>query len=202
MKYEDIITREYPNIVKQATLFATEVVTGDGAYSTKEANQFAVEMLTMGWMYAQTWFPEWEADLVRQHARENVGLHAQDIALQAASDATGEGENSGFDDAFEAATFLIDVSGYTESAALAQAAKEEGIHSPERLKRFMLWAEDVRKLANYRSALEMANELMEMAEGLEIGSALKQAASDYNIPDGDEMKKFMEWAEGQLSDQI
>ncbi len=51
----------------------------------------------------------------------------------------------------------------------------------------------------YGPAFDEAVQMMEMFE-LEPRSALKQAASDHGIPEGDEMGLFVKWAEGQLYD--
>lgn len=50
----------------------------------------------------------------------------------------------------------------------------------------------------YRKALSMASEMMQMFDGLEPTSALKQAGSDCGIAHGDEMRSFVEWARKQI----
>jgi hypothetical protein len=47
----------------------------------------------------------------------------------------------------------------------------------------------------YVNAFHDAVQMMEQNEDLEPRSALKQAASDHGIPSGEEMRKFVEWAE-------
>jgi len=48
----------------------------------------------------------------------------------------------------------------------------------------------------YQKALQRAFEYMEHEDG--YLSSLKQAASDFGIPFGDEMGKFVRWAETQM----
>lgn len=48
----------------------------------------------------------------------------------------------------------------------------------------------------YVNALERALSYMEMEDG--YLSSLKQAGSDFGIPYGDEMQKFVTWAETKL----
>jgi hypothetical protein len=52
--------------------------------------------------------------------------------------------------------------------------------------------------ANYEPALFRALQMLEMSDDLEITSALKQAASDEGIPYGDEMGKFVAWANKEI----
>ncbi len=49
----------------------------------------------------------------------------------------------------------------------------------------------------YITALNMAKDMLE-ATDIEPRSALKQAASDAGIPYGDDMGRFVEWAEEEL----
>jgi len=51
--------------------------------------------------------------------------------------------------------------------------------------------------AVYYDALRDANEMLMECDGLEPTSAIKQAASDRGIPFGDEMGKFVRWANAQ-----
>jgi hypothetical protein len=51
---------------------------------------------------------------------------------------------------------------------------------------------------HYQSSLQEAILMMESCEGLEPTSALKQAASDRGIPEGEELGKFVRWANAQL----
>ena len=51
----------------------------------------------------------------------------------------------------------------------------------------------------YARALADAQALLEALPDLEPTSALKQAASDLGIPYGDEMGKFVAWAEARLT---
>ena len=53
-------------------------------------------------------------------------------------------------------------------------------------------------LKEYEVALTQACELLDMCEGLEPRSALKQCASDNGIAEGTEMQSFILWAEDQL----
>lgn len=50
----------------------------------------------------------------------------------------------------------------------------------------------------YSKAFEIACEMLREFEGLEIRSALKQAAFDEGIKEGVEMKAFVEWSEEKL----
>lgn len=50
----------------------------------------------------------------------------------------------------------------------------------------------------YVNAFRDAMQMMEASEDLEPRSALKQAASDHGIPFGEEMRKFVEWAEKRV----
>jgi len=47
----------------------------------------------------------------------------------------------------------------------------------------------------YVRAYNMAWEMLNCFDGLEPRSALKQAASDNGIAEGDEMRQFVTWAE-------
>lgn len=50
----------------------------------------------------------------------------------------------------------------------------------------------------YEVALTQACELLDMCEGLEPRSALKQCASDNGIADGADMQSFILWAEAEM----
>jgi hypothetical protein len=50
----------------------------------------------------------------------------------------------------------------------------------------------------YASAFHFACEMLNENDGLEITSALKQAASDYGITEGSEMKQFVLWSYAKL----
>ena len=50
----------------------------------------------------------------------------------------------------------------------------------------------------YHRAFIEALELLSMCEGLEPRSALKQSASHYGISEGEELGKFVKWAEKYL----
>lgn len=50
----------------------------------------------------------------------------------------------------------------------------------------------------YASAFSYACEMLNENDDLEITSALKQAASDYGISEGSEMKEFVLWSYSQL----
>ena len=52
----------------------------------------------------------------------------------------------------------------------------------------------------YEQALFDAAAMWEAYPGLEIRSGLKQAASDRGIPYGDEMQRFVDWAERRIFD--
>lgn len=56
----------------------------------------------------------------------------------------------------------------------------------------------IKLIDTYRVALQNAIAALEMFEELEIRSALKQAASDQGIDYGDDMSKFVDWAEKQM----
>tara|TARA_R100000353_G_scaffold4395_2_gene6515 strand:+ start:947 stop:1141 length:195 start_codon:yes stop_codon:yes gene_type:complete len=50
----------------------------------------------------------------------------------------------------------------------------------------------------YHKAFIEALEMLDMSEGLEPRSALKQSASNYGISEGEDLGKFVKWAEKQL----
>ena len=50
----------------------------------------------------------------------------------------------------------------------------------------------------YNRAYEFAYQMLCEFDGLEIRSALKQAASDVGIEEGDDMSNFVHWAEDKL----
>lgn len=50
----------------------------------------------------------------------------------------------------------------------------------------------------YNQAYSMAIEMLNDLPDLEIRSALKEAGSSYQIPWGDEMGKFVGWAERRM----
>ena len=52
--------------------------------------------------------------------------------------------------------------------------------------------------AKYSQAFRDAMQMMEKFEDLEPTSAFKQAASDLGIPEGEEMRKFVEWARKRI----
>jgi hypothetical protein len=53
-------------------------------------------------------------------------------------------------------------------------------------------------MEGYSRAFEFAIQMLESCEGLEIRSALKQAAFDAGIAEGEDMKNFVLWAEDEL----
>ena len=81
--FHAIVATAYPSIVEQATRFV-ESIRGTG---TKRSS-YHVELLTLGWIHAQPWFALWRSALLTLEPTADVFEHAQDIALQAASDAT------------------------------------------------------------------------------------------------------------------
>ena len=54
-------------------------------------------------------------------------------------------------------------------------------------------------LKTFKDSLTVALQMLNSNELLEIRSALKQAASDNGIPYGDEMEKFVLWAEKEMN---
>lgn len=56
-------------------------------------------------------------------------------------------------------------------------------------------------MKNYNNILNYAFDMMEMCEGLEPTSALKQAASDHGIKEGEDMGKFVNWAWKEVFDR-
>ena len=52
--------------------------------------------------------------------------------------------------------------------------------------------------SRFNQALNEAIQYMDTFEGLEPCSALKQAASDNEIPEGEQLKEFVHWAENKL----
>ncbi len=50
----------------------------------------------------------------------------------------------------------------------------------------------------YRSAFGSAWRMMKAYDGLEPRSALKQAACDAGIAEGDDLARFVDWAEGLM----
>lgn len=79
--------RLYKRIVRQAKRFAAEVE-GDFSFSKNEVNFLCVEHMTMGWIYAQPWFDGAVRATLALYRRENIASMVNDIALQAATDAT------------------------------------------------------------------------------------------------------------------
>ena len=55
--------------------------------------------------------------------------------------------------------------------------------------------------SRFDQALNEAIQYMDTFEGLEPRSALKQAASDNEIPEGQHLQQFVRWAESKLFDE-
>lgn len=53
-------------------------------------------------------------------------------------------------------------------------------------------------MEGYSRAFEFAIQMLQEYEGLDIRSALKQAAFDEGIAEGEDMKNFVLWAEDEL----
>ena len=53
-------------------------------------------------------------------------------------------------------------------------------------------------MKDYGKTLQDALDLLNICEGLEIRSALKQCAIDNGIEEGEPLKQFVQWAEDKL----